>query len=263
MWGLSGLGGWTKGASELALTSLALGFTLLLTLPTLRSRLMRRRLWVNTWMRQRGTLTELLQGGALYAMVTFLLCLPWATLITAELINISPTQALILGGGTSLMVWLKAWLEGTLKHVFSAAPSSLLSREWGVALGMSLCALALIPAALYQPRPDLQGVSLQEALLLTSGGTEASASGGLFGLLQSLVELKEVSFWWALQNLDVLLADLPPRLIAWLRLALGGLYTLYSLSVVYAFSRLQGALIELTDAHARSFLIGSAPPQEE
>lgn len=206
-------------------------------------------------------LTELLQGGALYAMVTFLLCLPWATLITAELVNISALQALILGLGTALMVWLKAWLEGRLNAIFSAAPSSLLSREWSVTLGVMLCALALIPAALYQPRPDLHGVSLQEAFVMTLGEANNS-SAGLFGFLQTLVELKEVSFWWALQNLDLLLADLPPRLITWARLGLGGLYTLYSLSVVYAFSRLQAALIELTDPYARSFLIGSAPPQE-
>ena len=212
-------------------------------------------------MRQRGALTELLQGGALYAMVTFLLCLPWATLITAELVNLSATQALILGVGTTLMVWLKAWLEGALNRVFGSAPSSLLSREWGVALGVMLCALALIPAALYQPRPDLHGASLQEALLLTLGGTDENPSAGLFGFLQSLVELKEVSFWWALQNLDLLLDDLPPRFISWARFGLGGLYTLYSLSVVYAFSRLQGALIELSDAHARSFFIGSPSPQ--
>ena len=216
---------------------------------------------MNTWMRQQSTLTKLLQGGALYAMVTFLLCLPWATLITAELVNISALQALILGLGTALMVWLKAWLEGRLNAIFSVAPSSLLSREWSVTLGVILCTLALIPAALYQPRPDLHGVSLQDAFVMTLGETNNS-SAGLFGFLQTLVELKEVSFWWALQNLDLLLADLPPRLITWARLGLGGLYTLYSLSVVYAFSRLQAALIELTDPHARSFLIGGTPSQE-
>jgi len=121
--------------------------------------------------------------------------------------------------------------------------------------------LIFIPTVLYQDRVDLAGRSLQEALLL-SGLTEERGLG-LFGLVRELATLKEVVFWWLIENIDSLLAGLAPVLIKVARYGLGAIYTLYAISVVYSFARLTSALHELTDPVARRFFWGNTPLQDD
>lgn len=246
-----------REASELELTVMTTLFALIMMLPKLRSRLVRRRLWVNTWMREKAALTELLQGGVIFATYTLFLSLPWAALLVAELNNITAQQALTLSALAGLTTLMRASLRRWFERVFDEVPASLFAREWSGRAFLGLGVLSLIPTTLYQDRLNLQGLSLQEALLL-SGVTE-EAGFGIFGLIRELATLKEVSFWWLIENIDTLLKGSKPALITITRYGLGALYTVYAISILYSFTRLVSALHELTDPVARRFFWGQAP----
>jgi hypothetical protein len=253
IYGLCAYGERAREASELELSVAVTALSFLMMLPLLRSRLIRRRLWVNTWMAERATLTELLQGGVIFASLTFALSVPWAVLLISELVNLSVEQRYALCGLAALSVGARALFRRVLRVSFTEVPVSLLSREWGARVYGLLGVITLIPITLYQDRIDMKGLALQEALL-RSGVTDEGL--GLFAFLQRSVELKEVSFWWLIENIDVLLSGAPPVLIKATRFALAGLYTLYSISIVYGFSKVMSASLELTDPVARRFFWG-------
>lgn len=261
MYAVCAYGTRARQASELELTICTMVFTFFMMLPMLRSKLVRRRLWVNVWMREKALLTGILQGGVIFATFTFCLTAPWATLLLAELSQITDEQAMILSLLAGLTTLLRTGLQTWFSSVFDEVPSSLFSREWSARIYLILGIFCLIPTILYQDRIDLNGRSLQDALLL-SGITERG-SFGIFGLIRELAALKEVSFWWLIDNIDRLLTKTNPVLIQIVRYGLGALYTLYAISIVYCFTRLVSALHELTDPIARRFFWGQKPLHDQ
>jgi hypothetical protein len=250
VWGACAYGARAPHASEPELVAATLLSALLITTPALRSGIARRRLWVNAWMRPDARLTQLLQGGALYASLKLLAAFPWAVFLVAEVQHISPTQGIALTAAATLAALCREGLRRRFARLFEPIPASIFAREWATRLFTLFGALALIPLTLTQPRPSYAGLSLKAALLTSE---DAERAVGAFGLLQDLSEVKEVSFWWALQNLSTLLSGAPERLIEWARWGLAGVYLLYTLSFLHALSRLAAAALELTDARARGF----------
>ncbi len=251
VWGACLYGARAPSASEGELAAATAAAALLIAAPALRSGVARRRLWVNAWMRPDAALTRLLQGGALYAGLKLLAALPWAVFLVAELQHISEHQRLALGGAAVAAGMGREWLRRSFSRLFTPVPASVFAREWATRLFILFGALALIPLALTQPRPSYEGLSLKAALLSAQEGEGAL---GVFGLLQELSEVKEVGFWWALQNLSALLAGAPERLIEWSRWGLTALYLLYTLSFLHALAFLTAAALELTDPLGRRFL---------
>jgi hypothetical protein len=253
MWMLSLYAQRITYASELELAGLSLLCSILMMFPKLRSGLLRRRLVVNTWMRDDHPLRALLQGGSIYASIKLLLVFPLATLIIAELQIIHRLEWLCLIGTATLASLLRLWIYRVLKRGFYLTPSWILAREWSTSIFLGLSILILLPLSLYLPRPDLTGLSLQQALT-QSYPTTTETSLGLFGMIQGLSSVKEVSFWWTLLNLPELLKGAPSWLISASMLGIGGLYALYSISVVYAFSRFTAGLLELGDPSFYRFM---------
>jgi len=253
VWGACLYGARAPHASERELAAVTALAALLIAAPALRSGVARRRLWVNAWMRPDAALARLLQGGALYAGLKLLAALPWAVFLVAELQHTTEAQRIALGGAAAAAGVAREGLRRWLERLLAPVPASVFAREWATRLFTLLGAAALLPLALTQPRPSYAGLSLKAALL---SGEEAERAVGLFGLLQDLSELKEVGFWWALQNLPALLSGAPERAISWARWGLAALYLLYALSFLHALSRLAAAALELTDERARRFLRG-------
>jgi len=240
-------------ATEIELAGLSLLCSILMMFPKLRSGLLRRRLLVNTWMRDDHPLRSFLQGGSIYASIKLLIVFPLATLIIAELQIIHRLEWLCLIGTATLASLLRLWIHRGLKRAFYLTPSWILAREWSTSIFLGLSILILLPLSLYLPRPDLTGLSLQQALAQTYPTTTESALG-LFGMVQGLSSVKEVSFWWILLNLPTLLEGAPSWIISASMFGIGGLYALYSISVVYAFSWLLAGLLELGDPSFYRFM---------
>ena len=243
-------------ASELELTALTTALSVLMMLPQLRGKLIRRRLWVNVWMKQGASLTRRLQGGPILAGITLCQSLPWALLLVVELINLSRAQALLFSGLVVLISLIRDRFDRGLRRVLDEVPASLFAREWAARVYWGLGALCLIPLTLYQLRPALRGLALEEALSLSSVTGE---TGGIFGVLHQLAALKELSFWWFIENIDLLLSGRYAFAAGAARIGAVALYLLYALSMVYSFTRLVSAILELTDPVARRFFGLPAP----
>ena len=65
--------------------------------------------------------------------------------------------------------------------------------------------------------------------------------------------IPESHFWWFIENVDLLLSGRYAFAVHAARIGAVALYLLYALSMVYSFTRLVSAILELTDPVARRF----------
>ena len=78
-----------REASELELILVNLLFVLMILFPRLRSKLLRRRTYVNGWVRESHWAHGLLQGGSFYLIIQLCLSLPMAFILLVELQHIT------------------------------------------------------------------------------------------------------------------------------------------------------------------------------
>ena len=231
-------------APEWVLIIINLLVAFLLLFPQLRSQLIRRRLLVNTWFRQDSTILHLIQGGVLYGSLRFLLVLPLAMLLVAELQHISLIQWYIIIIITLFISGGKILVERKLNRLVYKHPASILSREWMVWTFIILTIPCWCYLVLHTSKANLQGLSLEQVI------TQMEVSGieeGLFNSLQMLSVFKENLFWWLFLNLKTLLSNFPDWLFTISHYTLLIVYLIYSVSIVYLLSRLIGGLLELSD----------------
>ena len=238
--------------NEISLIGLTLLLGLIILAPQVRSGLIRRRLFLTQWLRDDHQLFHWLKGGAFYVGRHFVISFFWATLILVELQHFHLVEHWILLGGFGSAFVLQMVLFKILQKWLQKAPASVFAREWTVLCIRWGLVLVLIPTLFYLPKPDLNGLSFQEVLTFSLPKSDQVAYG-LFGFLQLFSQVKENTFWWFILNYEQLIT-LPPLLLNLFHWILIGLYCLYSLSVIYAMSRLISGLIELTDPYFYRFI---------
>ena len=230
-------------AGELELVVLNVLCAILVMLPRLRSGLIRRRLFINTWMKRGTKIQSLLQGGSFYASVKLLIAIPLSLLMISELQHIHHKQWYVLIGSMAIASLCRVMFSRGLKSFLMDMPASVIAREWATGVFLLCAILALIPITLYLPQPNFHGIPLRDALLQLP----QQESVGIFGILQQISAFKEISFWWLIMNIDTLLSGIPAWGILLAQWSLKCIYVAYSISVVYAFARLGAGLIELGD----------------
>ena len=251
-----------SAASELELISVNLLFILLILFPRLRSKLLRRRTFVNAWVREEHWSRSLLQGGAIYLIPQLLITLPNAFLLLVELQHITLRSWYILIPLSFVVSLVNLGLRRQLSGPLKTSAASVIAREWSTYLFAVLSALILGYQALYTARPDLSDRSLQEALLYVSETTPQIAVG-FFGDLMYLSALKETSFWWAITALPQQLSGLPAAVVWLCQYGLAGVYIIYQISVVYALSQVFSGTLELADPQFYAFMRGESKERVE
>ena len=249
-------------ATEFELIIVNLLFVLFILFPRLRSQLIRRRTLVNSWLRGNHWLRSLLQGGSIYMGVQLILVVPIAFVLLIELPLITINGWIILIPLAFISALFRAGLYRLLCSPLKPNAASVLSREWATYLFSLGSALILLYQALYADRPDLSDRSLQDALLFTSNnlGTEPD---GIIGDLMFIRLLKETTFWWSITKLPTLLHGLPVAIIWLSKTGLVLVYSLYQLSVIYAFGQWFAGVLECTDVQFYHFIKGSHPTSTE
>ena len=238
--------------NEVPLIALTLILGLIILAPQVRSGLIRRRLFLQQWLREEGRLFHWLKGGVLYVSRHFIMSFFWATLILIELQHLHLIEQWIFLGGFGISIGVNVLLFKKFKHILKDAPASVYAREWTmVGLRWSLT-LILIPAILYFPRPNLIGLSFQETVFFSLPQDDQIAHG-LFGFLQIFSQIKENAFWWFVLNHEQIV-QFPPLILSVFHWILMGMYCVYSMSVIYAMSRLMSGLLELTDPYFYHFI---------
>jgi hypothetical protein len=238
--------------SELYLIGLTLLLGLIILAPQVRSGLIRRRLFLHQWLHNQSLWFDWLRGGIFYVGRHFLISFLWALLILVELQHLHYIEHWIFLSSFGIAIGLQLFLFKKFKSILKEAPASMYAREWTMILIRWGLILILIPAILYLPRPDLSGVSFQEAITFSLPKSDQVAYG-LFGFLTLFSKIKEDLFWWFILNYEQLV-DLPPLALEICWVLLVGLYYVYSLSVMYAISRLISGLLELTDPYFYRFI---------
>jgi hypothetical protein len=243
--------------SEWHLIILNLFFAFLLLFSQLRSQLIRRRLQVNIWFRQESYLRKLLQGGVIYSSLRFLLVLPFALLLVAELQHLQTIQWRVLIYITLFTSVGKLIIERKLRLILYPNPASILSREWMTIFFTCLAIPCLCYLNLYTSKIDLQGLSLEQVIIQSSSTDQSLTSnlhGGIFSAIQNMSMFKETCFWWLFLNLKALMMGFPEWMFQIAHYTLLTLYLLYSVSIVYILSRAIAGLLEIADPYFYKFL---------
>ena len=247
-------------APEAELIGVNLLFLLFMLFPILRSKLLRRRTFVNAWFKENHWLRELLQGGAIYLFFQVLLILPFAFLFLLELQHISIDSWLLLVPLSFVSALCQKAFYVQLSKSLKPIAASVLSREWATYCFMFGCILIFAQQILYTPHPDLSDRSLQEALLFAEEQSHHKQNG-FIGDLIFFSTLKDTAFWWLLMKIPTVLTELPQVLTWLLQLSLSSVYFLYQLSIAYAFSRCFAGALEFADREFYQFISGSASRQ--
>ena len=245
-------------ATELELICVNLILLLFILFPRLRSKLLRRRTWVNSWLKSGHWLRGLLQGGAVYLAVQLMVAVPAALLLLIELqhITYSTWCSLALWGAFCALARIALFNRFSLALHHNAA--SVLAREWATTLFMLGAGISVCISTLYAERPDLSTYSLTEALRISSA-LSTQGGEGLFGDLIFLSALKEDAFWWLITRLPKELSGLPSELILLAQSFLFALYTIYQISVIFVLSQWFAGVLEIVDRDFFSFLTGVHP----
>ncbi len=242
-------------SSELELITINLCFILLILFPRIRSKLLRRRTFVNAWMKEGHWLQELLQGGALYMVLQLIISLPVAFVLLIELQHIRLNSWYFLIPLSLVAASTQLIINQQLSGVLKSFAASVLAREWSTYIFMGGSALILGYQALYTVRPDLSDRSLQDAMQFINE-TTPNLSSGFLGDLMFLSSLKETAFWWTIIKTPELLSSLPSTIVGLCQAGLAGIYTLYQISIVYALGQLFAGILELSDSTFYAFIEG-------
>lgn len=249
-------------ASEFELIFINLLFLLLILFPRLRSKLLRRRTWVNSWIRSGHWLRDLLQGGAIYLAIQLVISVPAALILLLELQHIPPSVWLILSCWGFLCSLIRIIAFPRLSKILHKEAASVLAREWATTLFIMGAGAAMLWGVLYMERPDFSQQSLEDALLFTARNVNRGGEGAFADLL-FLSALKESGFWWGVVRLPEALSHFPDPLVFLVRTLMICLYSLYQLSVIFALSQLFAGTLEITDREFLTFLRGSSLKREK
>ena len=242
-------------SSEFELIVVNLCFILLILFPRLRSKLVRRRTFVNAWIKEGHWTRELLQGGSLYLIIQLLISIPAAFLLLIELQHITVNSWYVLIPLSFVVSLGNLLLRRQLSGLLKPFAAGVIAREWSTYIFAGLSAFVLGYQALYATRPDLSDRSLQEALLYISESSP-QITAGFFSDLIFLSALKETTFWWAITAIPHQLTSLPEAVIWLCQLALSTVYILYQISVVYALSLMIAGALEIADPSFYAFMKG-------
>lgn len=244
-----------ESASEIELVLVNLSFIVFILFPRLRSRLLRRRTFVNAWLQEEHWLSRLLQGGSIYMSIQLIFVVPVAFILLIELHLITYTCWIMFTLLAGISALLRSLVHRYLSALLQPTASSVLAREWATYFFSAGCAVILFYQALYTERLNLSDRALQDALLYTSQNISIG-SEGLIGDLIFMRSLKETTFWWSITKLPELLDGLPSTIIWLSKTGLIFIYSFYQLSVVYAFSLWFAGSLECTDPSFYHFLKG-------
>ena len=123
-------------SSELELITINLCFILLILFPRIRSKLLRRRTFVNAWMKEGHWLQELLQGGALYMVLQLIISLPVAFVLLIELQHIRLNSWYFLIPLSLVAASTQLIINQQLSGVLKSFAASVLAREWSTYIFM-------------------------------------------------------------------------------------------------------------------------------
>lgn len=242
-------------ALEVELIGVNLLFILFMLFPRLRSRLLRRRTLVNSWLKDGHWLRKLLQGGSIYLIFQLIFVIPVAFIFLIELHLITAKSWTLFIPLATLVGLSHFLLHRSFKTLLKPMAASVVSRELASYLFMIGAGLIFLYQALYTDRPDLSDRSLHEALLYTQEAQKHN-SEGLISDLIFMFTLKESAFWWTIVKVPQLLSAFPQAMIWLAKTGLIIIYTLYQLSVVYAFGQYFAGVLEFTDPQFYLFMKG-------
>ena len=242
-------------AYEFELIGVNLLFILFMLFPRLRSRLLRRRTLVNSWLKEGHWLRKLLQGGSIYLIFQLIFVIPVAFIFLIELHLITIQSWFFFIPLAALVGLAHFLLHRSFQTLLQPMAASVVSRELASYLFMLGAGLIFLYQALYTDRPDLSDRSLHEALLYTQQA-QKHTSEGLISDLIFMFTLKENAFWWTIVKIPQLLSAFPQAMIWLAKTGLVIIYTLYQLSVVYAFGQYFAGVLEFTDPQFYLFMKG-------
>ncbi len=192
--------------------------TQLIAAGSLEAARLRRRAWLDQYLRDDSPWHRWLRGGALMVARHQLLgaCLALLLLVQLRLLAWGDWP-LLLFAVVGLVVLRNGLRRRLARHVIGEHLPAV-TRRLVVVPAAGLLTLALVVAALWLPQPYLVGLGWEEALLRHLQGRDAASLLGFFERLGSAVELTQ---YWAMQNaVESLRLGAPLALLGWLLLLL-------------------------------------------
>jgi len=217
---------------------------LLITLSMAEHDFLRRRAFLQVYLRPTGLLYRLLRGGFALLDWQILKALVLATILLIEVVGWDLAVWIILGLDLVLVATLFPWLARTLGGQVQPVFIEMLTRGYLLKLNAGVLFVAILVSSFYLPHPDFRGVALAEAVQFQ---IEQGQSGCVtFNVLTRLAAAKDAAAWWAARHWLGTLQDPNLSLFGWVVfLAATGLAS-------WAYSRmLLGILINPRQLSAR------------
>lgn len=213
VWSLSG--GALAGVLFLPVWVLA---TQLIVAGSLEAARLRRRAWLEQYLRDDSPWHGWLRGGAMMVVRHQFMGALLALVLLVKLRLLSPVLwPLLLAGVPGLMVALHLLRRRLARHVIDAYLSAVIRRLVVVPAAVVLT-LLLVVASLWLPQPWLVGLGWEEAIVRHFPDP---SGGALLGLFERLATVAEVTQQWSMQNaVERFRLATPVAMLGWLLLLL-------------------------------------------
>lgn len=213
LWSLSGRA--LAGVLFLPIWVLA---TQLIVAGSLEAARLRRRAWLDQYLRDDSPWHGWLRGGVMMVVRHQLLGALLALVLLVKLRLLAPALwPLLLAGVPGLVVAQKLLRRRLARHVI-AEHLPAVTRRLVVVPAAGLLALLLVVAALWLPQPWLVGLGWEEAIARHFPG---DTGGALLGFFERLAAIAEITQHWSMQNaVERFRLATPVAMLGWLLLLL-------------------------------------------
>lgn len=213
VWSLSG--GALAGVLFLPVWVLA---TQLIVAGSLEAARLRRRAWLEQYLRDDSPWHGWLRGGAMMVVRHQLMGALLALVLLVKLRLLTPVLWPLMLAGVPGLVLAQHLLRRRLARHVIADHLSVVTRRLVVVPAAALLTLLLVVAALWLPQPWLVGLGWEEAI---TRHLAAGEDGGLLGAFERLAASAELTRQWAMQNaVERLHLATPVAVLGWLVLLL-------------------------------------------
>ena len=202
----------------------------LISLGLLEAAFMRRRAFLNQYLKPEHTYYRLLRGGLLLLIWQMLKALSLSLWLLLALLLLEWQAILLLGVDTLLLALGYQWYQIHFQTFIHGPYILMISRQYLVRLNTVLLTTGLLLLEFFMPHPNYQALAWNEAIQYEVGQIQTQCH--FLGLLVRLMVALNVLGWWLAQTW------LPQLDYPLLALGGWGLFLFSSLAFVWAYSRL-------------------------
>ncbi|MGM0694962.1 MAG: hypothetical protein ACQEUN_16405 [Pseudomonadota bacterium] len=213
VWSLSGRA--LAGVLFLPLWVLA---TQLIVAGSLEAARLRRRAWLDQYLRDDSPWRGWLRGGMMMVLRHQVLGALLALVLLVKLRLLAPVLWPVLLGGVPGLMVTQRLLHGRLARHVIAEYLPAVTRRLVLAPAAGLLALVLVVAAFWSPQPWLVGLGWEEAIVRHSPNP---SGGAVLGFFERLATVAEITQHWSMQNaVERFRLATPVAMLGWLLLLL-------------------------------------------